>query len=89
MPIWTDYRRTGFPIFIHFSADPFKKNATPPVRLLYPQTEINTNNDNVLLQGTIRFVYIKNFLAEPLITGICQKLKTFKKKEYEKQNIQD
>lgn len=51
MPIWTDWRRTGFPDFLHFSADPNKKNPSPPVRLLYPQTEINTNNDNVLLQG--------------------------------------
>jgi hypothetical protein len=53
MPIWTDWRRTGYPDFLHWSADPNKKNATPPVRLLYPQTEINTNTDNVLLQGTI------------------------------------
>jgi hypothetical protein len=51
MPIWTDWRRTGFPDFLHFSADPNKKNPTPPIRLLYPQTEVNTNNDNVLLQG--------------------------------------
>ena len=53
MPIWTDYRRTGYPDFIHWSADPNKKNPSPPIRLLYPQTEISTNNDNVLLQGTI------------------------------------
>jgi len=61
MPIWTDYRRTGFPAFIHFTQDPFKKNDTPPVRLLYPQTEINTNNDNVLLQGTIDLFTSKIF----------------------------
>ena len=53
MPIWTDYRRTGFPDFIHWSQDPARKNDTPNVRLLYPQTEINTNNDNVLAQGDI------------------------------------
>lgn len=53
MPIWTDYRRTGYPDFIHFSQDPARKNDTPPVRLFYPQTEVNTNNDNVLAQGTI------------------------------------
>jgi hypothetical protein len=47
MPIWTDYRRTGFPDFIHFSADPNKKNPTPPVRMLYPQTELSSNPDNV------------------------------------------
>jgi hypothetical protein len=61
MPIWTDYRRTGYPDFLHFSQDPFKKNETPPVRLLYPQTEINTNNDNVVLQGTIDLFTSKIF----------------------------
>jgi Starch-binding associating with outer membrane len=53
MPIWTDYRRTHYPSFIHFSQDPAKLNPTPPVRLLYPQTEISTNNDNVVAQGSI------------------------------------
>jgi hypothetical protein len=52
LPIWTDYRRTGFPDFLHFTADLARKGpGNPPVRLLYPQTEISTNNDNVLLQG--------------------------------------
>jgi hypothetical protein len=45
--IWTDYRRTGFPNFLHFTTDPAKQNATPPIRLLYPQREISTNGDNV------------------------------------------
>lgn len=45
--IWTDYRRTGFPSFIHWSTDAAKKNPTPPIRLLYPQREISTNGDNV------------------------------------------
>ena len=53
MPIWTDYRRTHFPSFIHFTQDPAKLNATPPVRLLYPQTEINTNEANVAAQGSV------------------------------------
>ena len=53
MPIWTDYRRTHFPTFIHFTQDAAKLNATPPVRLLYPQTEISSNNVNVLAQGTV------------------------------------
>jgi hypothetical protein len=53
MSIWTDFRRTGYPDFIHFTEDPAKLNETPPVRLLYPQTEINVNNDNVTAQGTI------------------------------------
>jgi hypothetical protein len=58
---WTDYRRTGYPNFLHFSADPARQNDTPPVRLLYPQTEINVNNDNVLLQGTINLFTSKIF----------------------------
>jgi Starch-binding associating with outer membrane len=61
MPIWTDYRRTGFPDFIHFSIDPLRLSDTPPVRLLYPQTEITANNDNVQLQGTISLTDSKIF----------------------------
>jgi hypothetical protein len=59
--IWTDYRRTGYPDFIHWSADPAKKNPTPPVRLLYPQTEISTNNDNVVAQGNLDYFTSKIF----------------------------
>lgn len=51
--IWTDYRRSGIPNFLTFTADPNKANATPPVRLLYPQREISVNNDNVVAVGTI------------------------------------
>ncbi len=51
--IWTDYRRTGYPSILSFSPDPDALNATPPVRLLYPQTEISTNNDQLLKVGTI------------------------------------
>jgi len=52
--IWTDYRRTGFPSGLHFSTDPAKAGpGTPPVRLLYPQDELNVNSDNVLAVGTI------------------------------------
>jgi len=53
LPIWTDYRRTHFPSFLHFSQDPSKLNAKPPVRLLYPQTELSTNGDNVAAQGAV------------------------------------
>jgi hypothetical protein len=53
LPIWDDYRRTGYPDFIHFSQDPAKLSSKPPTRLLYPQTEIGTNNENVMAQGTI------------------------------------
>ena len=61
MPIWTDYRRTGFPDFLHWSQDANRKNDTPPVRLYYPQTEISTNNDNVLAQGDINLFTSKIF----------------------------
>lgn len=61
LAIWTDYRRTGFPDFIHYSIDPLRISDTPPVRLLYPQTEISTNNDNVLAQGTITLTGSKIF----------------------------
>jgi hypothetical protein len=60
-PIWVDYRRTGYPDFLHFTQDPARKNDTPPVRLLYPQTEINTNGDNVTAQGTINVFTSKIF----------------------------
>ena len=61
MPVWTDYRRSGYPDFLHWTADPAKANTTPPVRLLYPQTEINVNNDNVVAQGTIDLFTSKIF----------------------------
>ncbi len=61
LPIWTDFRRSGYPDFIHWSTDPDKKNDTPPVRLLYPQTEINVNNDNVVAVGTINAFTSKIF----------------------------
>jgi hypothetical protein len=59
--IWTDYRRSGVPSFLHFSEDAAKQNATPPVRLFYPQREIDYNNDNVLLVGTINAFTSKIF----------------------------
>jgi hypothetical protein len=61
MPIWTDYRRTGYPDFLHFTQDAAKLNATPPIRLLYPQVEISTNNDNVVAQGDISLFTSKIF----------------------------
>jgi hypothetical protein len=47
MPIWTDFRRTGYPSFIHFSQDAARLNDQPPVRLLYPQTEVANNNEHI------------------------------------------
>ncbi|MBV5312045.1 MAG: SusD/RagB family nutrient-binding outer membrane lipoprotein [Prolixibacteraceae bacterium] len=59
--IWTDFRRSGIPNFLTFSADPNKANTTPPVRLLYPQREISVNNDNVVAVGTINAFTSKIF----------------------------
>jgi len=59
--IWTDYRRTGIPSTLTFTQDPNKANATPPVRLLYPQREISVNNDNVVAVGTINAFTSKIF----------------------------
>lgn len=59
--IWTDYRRTGIPSFLHFSEDAAKQNATPPVRLLIPQREIDYNNDNAVAVGTINAFTSKIF----------------------------
>ena len=59
--IWTDYRRSGFPSDIVFSVDPARANDTPPIRLLYPQDELNVNNDNVLAVGTINSFSSKIF----------------------------
>ena len=59
--IWTDWRRTGIPATLHFSENANKANATPPVRLLYPQTEISSNNANVLAVGTINAFTSKIF----------------------------
>ena len=51
--IWTDYRRSGIPTFLHFTEDTNKANDTPPVRLFYPQRELSSNNDNVVAVGSI------------------------------------
>jgi hypothetical protein len=52
--IWTDYRRSGYPLGLHFSTDPALDGpGIPPIRTLYPQDEINVNNANVLAVGTI------------------------------------
>jgi hypothetical protein len=59
--IWTDYRRTGIPSFIKFSPDPSAVSAFPPIRLLYPQNELNVNNDNVLAVGAINAFTTKIF----------------------------
>jgi Starch-binding associating with outer membrane len=64
--VWTDYRRTGYPSFLHFSQLNGVKNSFPPIRLLYPQTEINYNGDNehaaeVAAGGTVSLFTTKIF----------------------------
>lgn len=59
--IWTDYRRSGIPNNLTWSSDPNKLNATPPVRLLYPQREISVNNDNLVAVGAINAFTSKIF----------------------------
>ncbi len=59
--VWTDFRRSGIPTFIHWSEDTNKANATPPVRLLVPQREIDYNNDNVVAVGNINAFTSKIF----------------------------
>jgi hypothetical protein len=50
MTIWTDYRRTGFPLAgtnLHFSAKAIALGKlNPPVRLYYPSGEVSFNGDN-------------------------------------------
>ncbi len=60
--IWSDYRRTGIPSNLNFSSDPAKAGpGTPPVRLAYPQDELNVNSANVLAVGTINVFTSKIF----------------------------
>ncbi|MBS1487286.1 MAG: SusD/RagB family nutrient-binding outer membrane lipoprotein [Bacteroidetes bacterium] len=49
MESWCDYRRTGFPNNLPTSLDPNKliTSVVVPIRLLYPQTELNVNASNV------------------------------------------
>lgn len=51
--VWSDFRRTGFPSDLPPSNSPNALSKTPPVRLLYPQIEYQTNSANVNAEGTI------------------------------------
>ncbi len=49
---WTDYRRLGYPADLPLSNDP--ASTYPRVnRFIYPQSEYNTNANNVQAQGTV------------------------------------
>ena len=51
--VWSDYRRTHYPSDLPLSNSPNVVSKTPPVRLLYPQIEYQTNASNVNAEGTI------------------------------------
>ena len=55
---WCDYRRTGFPN-VPLSTKAIKDNI--PVRLYYPNQELQTNAENVAAQGTIDALTTKVF----------------------------
>lgn len=51
---WSEYRRTGYPSDLPASNESTSTRADKfPVRLLYPQSELGTNPDNVAAQGAI------------------------------------
>lgn len=49
---WCDYRRLGLPADIPLSQSPYVDVRAIPVRILYPQSEYNTNGANVPDQST-------------------------------------
>ena len=53
LEVWSDYRRLHYPEDIPLSNSPNVVSPTPPVRLLYPTIEYQTNQTNVKAVGTI------------------------------------
>jgi Starch-binding associating with outer membrane len=53
LEVWSDYRRLHYPSDIPLSNSPNVVSNTPPVRLLYPAVEYQTNLANVQAEGTI------------------------------------
>ena len=53
LEVWSDYRRLHYPSDIPLSNSPYVVAQTPPVRLLYPTIEYQTNEANVQALGTI------------------------------------
>jgi hypothetical protein len=53
LEVWSDFRRTAYPSDLPLSNSPNVVSKTPPVRLLYPQIEYQTNAANVNAEGTI------------------------------------
>jgi hypothetical protein len=57
---WTDYRRTGYPKDLPFSASS-SRLYDYPYRFIYPQSEYNTNSKNVAAEGAINPISPKIF----------------------------
>ena len=53
LEVWSDYRRLHYPSDVPLSNSPNVVSQTPPVRLLYPTIEYQTNQANVKATGTI------------------------------------
>ena len=53
LEVWNDYRRLHYPSDVPLSNSPNVVSQTPPVRLLYPTIEYQTNQANVKALGTI------------------------------------
>jgi len=53
LEVWSDYRRMHYPSDLPLSNSPNVVSQTPPVRLLYPQIEYQTNAASVNAEGTI------------------------------------
>ena len=48
---WSEFRRTNYPPIPLSASAPAGQKL--PLRLFYPSTELGSNNENVLAQGTI------------------------------------
>jgi hypothetical protein len=63
---YSEFRRTGYPILPQnpASQDPAAVSQTLPVRIPYPQSELNTNTVNLSAQGNINIFTDKIFWAK-------------------------
>jgi hypothetical protein len=63
---YNEFRRTGYPALPQnpASQDPAAVSQTLPTRIPYPYSELQTNDNNLLLQGTINVFTTKIFWAK-------------------------
>jgi Starch-binding associating with outer membrane len=63
---YNEFRRTGYPVLPQnpASQDPAAVSQTLPTRIPYPLSELNTNQPNLALQGTINIFTSKIFWAK-------------------------